>query len=224
MRPAITALALTVPLCAMATEPPAAIDERHRVDFGLGFSRATSDLSYDQTKISTTVRWISVSWNEPFGERLRLGLHGGYSTLSQTNNPATVGTSLSGHHAGISAELTLARWTQARIYAGARYTYQQVDGATTNQTTEIEWNQTRADLGAVVRVAESLRLFGGVDRGRIDGEERTSGALTSTRPFRADETGVYGGLSVLDRNAGAVSVVWRSGIERTVGFAFRRQF
>lgn len=215
---------LLLPVSAAAAEPPAALDEPHRIDFGLGFSRAQSTLDYGGAKISTTVRWISVSWHEPFGERLRLGFHGGYTTMSQTSNPVTVGTSLSGSHAGISADVTLLRWTHARLYAGARYTYQQADGATTDQATEMEWNQTRAELGAVVRVAQSLRVFGGVDRGRIDGEERTSGTINRTRPFLADETGVFGGLSVLDSTAGSVSIVWRSGIESTVGFAFRRQF
>lgn len=195
------------------------------LDFNVRFSQHTVDLDYDGTRVDTSVDRVGVAWRERFGERLQLGLFGGYSALTQTDNPDTAGRRLHGYHAGFSLDLDLLTLERAALFLGAAWLYEKVDEDDGAQRVALSWNEPSVRLGASGLIGGALQLYGGVRYGVIDGRQRLSGALNETRPIeQADRSGGFAGLElILDRDGYAGAVV-ESGLDRSVALYFGRRF
>ncbi|MFL6648038.1 MAG: hypothetical protein ACJ8KO_08750 [Sulfurifustaceae bacterium] len=194
------------------------------LDFALSFSHHELPLDYGPAHVDTSVDRASILWRERYGERLQLGLIGGYSLLSQTNNPATAGLDLDGYHAGVSLDLDLVRSSHFDMFFNAVWLYQKVDHADASQRVTIITREPDARVGAGVTVA-GVRAYAGARYGRIDGEQRQSGTVNDTRAIHETRrSGAFGGLELrLDEN-GYVGVIGESGVDRRVGIYFGRVF
>lgn len=221
------ALLLAAPLTHAADAPPGALAEHHWLDFGVQYSQTRAEFRYDGVEADTKVGRIGIVWREPFGERVLLGLLGGYTYVTQTGDPLTAGRDLDGYYAGVSADVTLARFARATVYVSARYVYEEVrddsDDAS-SPSVELSWNDWRAALGASLRLSAATQLFAGADYGWKDGEERITGTLDATRRFERSQPGAFLGIALNDNADGTIGIFARSGYERGAGIYFRRLF
>lgn len=195
------------------------------LDFGLRFSHHALDLDYGGSKIDTSVDRIAVYWRERYGERLQLGLFGGYAFLSQSNNPATAGRKPDGYHAGFSLDVDLLRSEPVDSFFSAVWLYQKVDDDNGAQQTEIATREPGARLGLGVSLGGGVRAYGGARYGRIDGEQRLSGALNETRKIgETRNTGGFVGLELKLEQDGYVGLAAESGTDRSVAIYFGKRF
>lgn len=195
------------------------------LDFALRFSHHDFTLDYaPATRVDTSADRASILWRERYGERLQLGLIGGYSLLSQTNNPATAGQNLDGYHAGVSLDIDLVRAAHFDMFFNSAWVYQKVDHADGSQRVTITTREPAARLGAGVTLGV-VRAYAGARYGRIDGEQRLSGTVNETRDIRETQRhGAFGGIELRLEDNGYIGVSGESGVDRSVGIYFGRVF
>lgn len=218
-------IALALPWAAAADENAVSLYAERPLDFSLHFSQASLDLDDGNTRIDTTVERIGVAWRERYGERLQLGLFGGYAFLTQDNSPATAGRELDGYHAGFSLDLDLLTTEHVTLFLAAAWLYQRVDDGDDSQRVIISWNEPGVRLGARGLLGAGVRAYGGVRYADIDGRQRLSGTLNETRDIeQTDRTGGFFGLELLLEGDGYVGLAAESGPDREVSLYFGRRF
>jgi hypothetical protein len=218
-------LLLAVPALALAAGPLIPADEDKTMDFSLRFASAKAPFDYGSQEYDTTNRWIGLSWREKAGERLTLGLYGGYAYVTQSNNPVTAGVQLDGFHAGFSLHGILYGGRRVSLFYAGYYTYQKVDHKGETQTVVIDWTEPRAQLGAIVAVTRRLRFYGGGNYGSLDGEERVSGTINRTTDFsRAARAGGFLGMDLNVENDGYVGIELKAGLTRGGQIYFKRSY
>jgi len=200
-------------------------NDEKTLDFAVRFTHYDTVFDYGATNVDTTVKWIDVSWQERFGQRLRLGLFGGYSFLTQTNNAPTAGIELDGYHAGVSLDVSLLQMKRVNLYFEADYTYQKVDHDGENQNVDIEWHEASVKLGAAVNVSGGVRLYGGGNYGYVDGRERATGTVNRTTNFdRLSRSGGFLGLDLNVGKDGYIGIEGRWGLRRGGEIYFKKLF
>jgi hypothetical protein len=195
------------------------------LDFSLRFARAKMPLDYAGRTHDTTSRWLGVSLREKAGQRVTLGMYGGYAWVTQTDNPLTAGLELDGYHVGFSLHGVLLAGRRASLYGALDYSYQKADHKGDTQTVVIDWSQSQAQLGVMLTLAEKWRLYGGGSYGKIDGEERASGLVNHTLSFeRGAQSGGFLGLDLNVEPDGYIGVEARSGLVRYGEIYFKKRF
>lgn len=181
-------------------------------DFAVRFVQYDVSLSDKGKTFDSTVKQISFGFREMFGERVRAGLFGGYSYLSQDDNPATAGEQLDGWHAGVALEVTAFRRKGFGLTAGTRYMYQRVDEDNLPAPVEYTWSEASLYASANVQIAPTLIFFGGVNYVSIDGEQRLSGSVQRTSRFDNAQAGAFAGLDFEIEPRGHVGVMAETGL------------
>ncbi len=195
-------------------------------DFAVLLGQDRADFDFGPIESDTTVKWIGVIYRERFGPRLRLGLQGGYSYLTQTDNPLTAGKELTGYHAGLLIDVALLQTRNFNLYFAANYLYRRVDDDTGGQRVELTWHDMRTRLGLAVRLGDTVRLHTGALYGRLDGEERDLGIIDRTVDFeRTARPGVFLGVDLnVDNRGGSIGIEACSGLTRGGEIYFQRLF
>ncbi len=221
----VLSLIFILPILAEAAGPLVPQDNNSALDFSLRFARSKVPLDYGNRTNDTTSRWLGASLREKAGNRVTLGMYGGYAYLTQTNNPVTAGVELSGYHAGFSLHGILLAGRRASLYGALEYTYQKLDNKTDAQMVVIDWAQPQAQIGVELTLAQKWRLYGGGSYGKIDGEERASGSINHTLTFtRGAQSGGFLGLDLNVEPDGYVGIEARSGLIRSADIYFKRRF
>jgi hypothetical protein len=218
-------LLMTLPVLVEAAGPLTPDDRDVGPDLSLRFARAKMPLDYGDRAYDNTSRWIGLSLREKAGQRVTLGMYGGYAYVTQTGNPVTAGMELDGFHAGFSLHGVILESRRALLFYAFDYTYQKVDHKGDTQTVVIDWSQPQAQLGAIISLTQNFRFYGGGSYGRIDGEERASGTVNRTTAIGRDARG--GGFLGLDLNTdpdGYVGIEIRSGLIRGGEIYFKRRY
>ncbi len=217
-------IALALPATAKAVESTAGLHPERPLDFSLYLLQARTDLDYGAARVDTTVDRLGIAWRERYGQRLHLGLFGGYAFLTQHNNAATAGRELNGYHAGFSFDLDLLASERAALFLAAAWLYQKVDDDDGAQRVVISWNEPSVRIGTSGLLG-GVRAYGGVRYGRIDGQQRLRGALDETRSVeKTNQTGAFFGLELNLERDGYVGVAGESGPDRRVSLYFGRRF
>jgi len=212
--------------CSALLAAPAAGEPYPPLDFALYVGHADIRFAYPAADVDTAIRRIGVGWREHYGERLRLGLFGGYSFVSQTGNAPTAGLDLDGYHVGVSFDLDLLQRRPFAIFAGASYMYERAKQEDATNHLRLTWTAPTVRVGALIRISETLRLTGGGQYGYVEGEERLRGSVNQTsRIERRHETGGFAALELtVDAQRGYVGIAGYSGAERGGTIYFGRQF
>lgn len=223
---AILVLLMILPTLAEGAGPITPSDNQaSTLDFSLRFARHKIPLEYDNRVQDSTNRWLGISLREKAGQRVTLGMYGGYAYLTQTNNPVTAGKELDGYHAGFTVHGLLLEGQRASLYGSLEYVYQKMDHKNDTQTVVIDWAQSQAQIGVMVNLVRSWRLYGGGTYGKIDGEERASGLVNHTLPFeRGAKSGAILGLDLNVETDGYIGIEARSGLVRSGEIYFKRRF
>jgi hypothetical protein len=196
------------------------------LDFSLRFSHHTLELDYGGgITVDTAVDRIGIVWREAFGERLHLGLTGGYSYLTQTDNPPTAGLELDGYHAGFLADVDLLAFGNTRVSVRGAWLYQKMDSNDGTQRVSIAWREPSLRLAATTAIGGGVQVYGGLRYGTIDGQQRLSGTLNETRTItESDRTGGFVGVALGLEGNGYVGISAASGIDRHAMLYFGRRF
>lgn len=194
-------------------------------DFSFSLSHHTMDLDYGGSRIDTTVDRIGVAWRERFGERLQLGLAGGYSFLTQSNNPPLAGRELSGYHAGMLLDLDLLSYERGGVSLHGAWLYQKMDDDNGMQQVVISWREPSASLRATARIGDALLVYGGARYGVIDGTQRLTGTINETRKIsQTDRVGGFVGVQLNLEDNGYIGAAAAAGFDRYTGVYFGRRF
>lgn len=216
---------LTISGLADAAGPPTSDDNGNSVDFSVRLARAKTSLDYGSQDIDTTIRWLGLSLREKVSKHVTLGMYGGYAYVTQTDNPVTQGIELNGYHAGFTLLGFLYTSQRATLYYTLDYAYQKVDHKGATQTVVIDWFDSRAEIGGLVALTGQVRLYGGGGYGYLDGEERDSGTVNSTKNFKgAERVGGFIGLDLKTDPSGHVGIEARAGMARRVEIYFKRSY
>jgi hypothetical protein len=202
-------------------------DERDQtLDFSLYFMSSKAPFDYsDGNTYDTTSHMIGAEFREKVAKHLMLGMHGGYTWVTQSGNPLTSGIELGGYHAGLSLYGTIFESKRASLYYVFDYTYQQADNNDNNQSVTIEWSEPQALLGASILAGKRMRLYGGGGYGRIDGEERANGDVNHTTDFSRSARAL--GFLGLDLNLGPngyIGVEAGAGLNRSAQIYFKQNY
>ena len=218
---AVSWLLMALPVLVEAAGPLTPNERVESLDFSLRFARAKMPLDYSGRTYDTTNRWIGLALREKAGQRVTLGMYGGYAYVTQTGNPVTAGMELD----GFSLHGVILESRRVSLFYALDYAYQKVDHKGDIQTVVIDWSQSQAQLGAIAALTQNFRFYGGGSYGRIDGEERASGTVNRTTALRRDARG--GGFLGLDLNTGPdgyVGIEVRSGLTRGGEIYFKRRY
>jgi len=183
-------------------------------DFAVRFIQYDVPLSDKMGRLDSTVKQISFGFTESFSERVRAGLFGGYSYLSQDNDPPTEGEQLDGWHAGILFEVTAYRSPRLALTTGAQYMYQRVDEDNLTSPVEYTWSESNLYLRASTRLASALVLFGGLSYTSLNGDERITGATRSTTDFNNNGAGASIGIDYEIEPRGHIGVIAETGLRK----------
>jgi len=217
---------LCTPGLAQAATPLMTDEPDRTMDFSLYFTRSKAPFDYsDGHTYDTTSRWIGLEFREKVAPSLMLGMHGGYTFVTQTANPLTSGMELNGYHFGLSLYGAFFESGRASLYYAFDYTYQQVENSNDSQSVTIEWSEPTAQLGASIMLSSQLRLYGGGGYGRINGEERASGDVSHTTDFSRSARAL--GFLGLDLNLGPngyIGVEAGTGLTQSAEIYFKRSY
>ena len=195
------------------------------VDFALSLSHHRLDLDYGGTAIDTAVDRIGIVWRERFSERLLLGLAGGYSFLTQSNNPPLAGRELSGYHAGFLLDLDLFTYRRGSVSLHGAWLYQKMDDDNGTQQVAISWREPSVVLRASLKVGDALVAYGGARYGTVDGNQRLSGTINETREIsQTNRGGGFIGLQLNLEDNGYIGATAATGFDRYTGIYFGRRF
>lgn len=210
---------------SVAAEPSSVVEPYPTGDFSLRFARHRADFDYPTRDIDTTVEWISVRWQEKLNSRVHGRLFGGWTTLTQDNNPATAGARLRGFHAGFGVHVNLLGRRRARLFLSADYTLQDVDDDAVAQKVSLEWHQVQLQIGVSTLVGIAIRLYGGLNHGVIDGRQRESGTTNLTIDFdRGPVSGGFAGLEGTIKENDFIGIELQSGLSRQAEVFFKHSF
>jgi hypothetical protein len=222
--PLLAVLSFIAPVTHAHDAPVAGPSARHALDFGLTLSALRAEPVVGGAQTATRTRRITVHWREPFGERIRLGMLGGYSYLSQTRNTLIPGRDLDGYHAGLSLHASLLNFSAGQMYLSAKYLYENARHESGTLGVRVSLDTWQAALGLLIEPGRRVQLLAGIDYGRQDGTETATGAINRLRDIEDSRSGGFAGVGLRDERNGALGVIARDGFERGVSFYFKRLF
>jgi hypothetical protein len=216
---ALALAALALPVLANAADDL-------QLDFAVHFAKSKTTFDYaNGASADTTIQQIRVSWYERFAPGLEIGMFGGSTYLTQTNNTVTAGLEPDGYHAGIGLRSVLWEAAPLQLIARATYTYQRVQHEDANQSVTLSWHQPELYLGASVAATNRLRVYGGATWGAIDGQERVTGAAARTTDFDRNQSGGgFFGLELIVERDGYIGVETHAGATRGGEIYFKKSF
>jgi hypothetical protein len=206
--------------------PAYATSEYGAIDFGLHFSRERTTLDYaGGVTAQTAVERATLTWYEPVGARLELGMFGGYSLLTQDNRALTTGAEARGYHAGLGLRSTVFDSDALRVTFDLSYAYERVEfDDDPDQSLTLSWYTPQAQLGVAAPLGNAVLRAGATVRA-VDGQERARGTVDATTDFdNHTRTGAFAGVELKLRDGGYVGVSASGGDTHTVRFYFARRY
>jgi hypothetical protein len=184
-----------------------------RWEFSLQGGRADMSFDYNGTRVDTQLDTASLALRQRIAERVHLGVLGGWSALTQTDNPGTAGLKPTGFHAGISMDVDIVTRERWSAFGSVAYTYQRVDDDDAGQSVRLDWDEWRARLGGSVGLGVT-RFYGGASYGAVDGTQRNTGATDATTHFEiSGEAGGFLGVDMRVDQDGYIGVEGRTGLD-----------
>ncbi len=188
-------------------------------------SREVSDWRLEGgNTVESRMNRLGLSIHDRVGERVWVGIHGGYLELTQSGNPVTQGMDLSGWYLGASGRWRFLELGPLGLSLLGQYTYNEADDTLGDQNTRYSWHAYGAGLESALRF-DAIQLRLGADYTRVDGDEKSSGPVQRTLSLSEDETiTARAALDLLVDATGRISFQVESGGRRSAGIWFARQF
>jgi hypothetical protein len=205
---ATLAVVLATPIVVHAGTPNA----NPGIDFALHAGEMRTTFNYDNDEsVRTTLRWIELSWYEPVTPNIEIGLHGGYSYLTQSDRTLMAGIEPEGTHIGIGLRATIYGNPAIEVFSDVRYTYRRLKHDADDQRIVLAWHEPRIQLGIASRQMEPVGLYAGAAYTSFRGEERVEGTGAATADFERNRPfGGFAGVELMVGSDGYVGIEVRS--------------
>ena len=212
-------LALFIAISARAAPVPAALD------FALHLSRLDIPLSDGQQDINTTIKHLGIVSFDISQQTLQPGLGVGYAYASDNRQSATAGMELEGFYIAPALRGVLLDGRHLIATLTATYLYQRVKDSNATQSVTQEWQQPQLDLSLNWRLSRAVTLVLEGQYGRIDVDEKLSGAIYRTVTLHRNPTlGYLAGLDLDVGGDGHVGVLVHRAIADGVELYFQQLF
>lgn len=210
-------------LALLACLPSMADAERSRADdtlrISLGVSHDEADFEFEDTEATPDTRYTRLALELWSGEipGLDVGITGGVGRLSQDDNPATEGDSVTGEFLGLMLGRDWSLAERLGLELRAEWVYHDLSG----DDLDFEWFDAQGRAGLYTR-AGRWRLASGATAGIIRGEQRSPDV---TRDFDADNNvGAYVRAGLDTGRGGEISLSGELGNRDAVTLRFTRNF
>lgn len=195
------------------------------VDFGLHLSRLDTPLHDGQQVINTIVKQLGIASFDMRQQTLRPGLAVGYAYLSDSNQAVTAGMELEGFYIAPALRGVLIDGRRGSVTLTATYLYQRVKDSNATQDVTLEWQQPQLDLDVKYQIARQMNLLLGGRYGRIDADEKVSGAVNQTLTLKSGPTlGYRAGLEFDLGGEGQVGLLLHRAMGDGLEIYFQSQF
>lgn len=177
-----------------------------------------------ETDVDTRITRLGVVLTGIYNPHLDGSLDIGHADLTQTDNPATQGMSLTGQYLGVALRVWPLRSAYLDAWLQGDYTYYSLSDGIAGQETAIDWQDRGLAAGVVAHMGR-VDLHGGVRRGHLSGDEVANGTLTYTRGVsRTDDTSAWLGLYLHVEPGGTIGAMVERGGRRSVSVRFAYGF
>lgn len=195
------------------------------LDFALHFSRLKAELSDTQQAIDITAKHVGITSFDRGEGMLQPGLALGYAYIGTSNQPLTAGMELEGFYISPALRSVAIDTPRFTLTLTGAYLYQRVKDSNATQAVTLEWYQPQLDVDALWRITHQVGLIVGGQYGRIDADEKISGAVNQTVTLKKRSTlGSHAGLEFDLGGDGQVGFQLHHAIGDGVEIYFQRQF
>jgi hypothetical protein len=209
----------------LITGHAAAVPVPDSLNFALHLSRLEYSLKDAQQSIDITVKQIGVTSFDIGEQPLQPGLLLGYAYTSDSNQPLTAGMELQGFYIGPALRGVLIDSRHFTAALTGTYLYQRVKDSNADQSVTMEWQQPQLDLDLLWRVTQRVALSFGEQYGRIDVDEKFTGAVNHTVTLAAGASlGYRAGLEFDLGEDGQVGILLHRAVGDGAELYFQRQF
>lgn len=190
----------------------------------LDLGRYSTALSYPNGDHEAHVDRYGLTFAEPVGDDFHFMLVGGYLTLDVDGDPIASSQDYTGRFLGLMGRYESTEGDYFNFSAALGYTWHDVDGADSLAPSEIQWYETWADAGPVIRAGPWRFVAGGYYQS-LDGSETDGGAANQYRRFSAGSpAGAYLGVAYYVDRTGSLGIYATSGARHGVTLIFKREF
>lgn len=195
------------------------------LDFALQLSRLDTSLSDGRQSIKTTIKKIGIISIDTSGQTLRPCLSLGYAYVSDNSQSLTAGMELQGFYIAPALRGVLIDTRRVNAMLTGTYLYQRVKDSNAAQAVTLEWQQPQLDLDILWRATRQVGFLLGGQYGRVDADEKISGAVNQTVTLHSGPTlGYRAGLEFNLGGDGQVGILLHRAIGDGVEIYFQRQF
>jgi len=193
--------------------------------FSLSLSHQRTDWQYPAGARATIINRGELRLAEPLTRRVSGTLYLSYLDLDQPDNPLAAARNASGNGAGLDLRADLLGSEILNLSGYLAYGYQTATGRLGAQHVEFVWHRWRGGLDFTLFPAQPVSLLGGASFGRIDGEQRNTGTLTSRSTFTESQPDRYHlGIRWHPDSSGRVELKAYTGAVTGLQLTFRRRY
>jgi hypothetical protein len=193
------------------------------LSFGVYVESIRSDWLIGDREVDTDLLKIGFGFAEHFSSGLQAGLFGGYSGLTEQNNPVTEGIGQSGAHIGLLIRGFPYKGEHFEIDTGGTIAYQYVTGSRDQQDTETSWAEGLVYAKGVLKF-NAANLSAGANYQYINGTEKTSGLINRNSDIRAkDNASAMAGID-FKLGGGIIGIHGEAGARNSFSLVFGRDF
>jgi hypothetical protein len=194
------------------------------LSFWIYLDRTTSDWDIGDATVNSEIDRIGFAFAQQYEPWLKAGLFGGFSGLTQTDNPPTEGISQSGGHFGMLLQMLPYRGERFKIDTGLNLSYNYVDNTSQDQEVETSWGEGLVYAKGILTLSPVILSLGG-NYQYINGTEKLSGSpLNQNNDIKADEN--VSGLAGIDLmvGGGTIGLHGEWGARESFAITFARNF
>ena len=190
----------------------------------LELGRYSTAFSYPNGDHEAHVGRYGLAFAEPAAQDFHFMLLGGYLTLDVDGDPIASSHDYTGRYLGLMGRYDSTEGDYLNFSAALGYTWHDLNGGSSFAPSEIQWYETWAEAGPVLRTGPWRFVAGGYFQS-LDGNETDGGAADQFRRFTAaSPAGAYGGVVYYLDRTGSVGIYATSGARHGVSLVFKREF
>ena len=219
---AVTVLLTTAAQAESIGDSPSLLDTP--LSFWIYLDRTTSDWDIGDETVNSEIDRIGFAFTQQYEPWLKAGLFGGFSGLTQTDNPPTEGLSQSGGHFGMLLQVLPYQSDHFTVDTGLSLAYNLVNKDVDAQKIETSWGEGLAYAKGILTLNPVILSLGG-NYQYINGTEKLSGSpLVQNNDIKASKNG--SGLAGIDLMVGGGTIGFHGewGARNSFGITFARDF
>jgi len=194
------------------------------LSFWIYLDRTTSDWDVGDNLVSSEIDRLGFAFAQQYNPWFKAGLFGGFSGLTQTDNPATESLSQSGGHLGMLLQFLPYRGDHFKVDTGLNLSYNYVDDTSNDQEVETSWGESLIYAKGILTLNPAILTLG-ANYQYINGTEKLSGSpLAENNDIEANKN--LSGMAGIDLMVGGGTIGFHGewGARESFALTFARDF